>query len=69
VSAAWTAATVFRTQTEWSPAAGRVNQIVAVVRRLRGDGGITTAVQGAGGFSETAVAKLARPRQRVLRPF
>jgi hypothetical protein len=47
-----------------------VNQIVAAVRRRAGDTvGITTAVQGAGGFGKTTVAKLVRCDRRVLRRY
>ena len=47
-----------------------VNQVVRAVRRSRGGTvGITTAVQGAGGFGKTTVAKLVRADRRVLRRF
>jgi hypothetical protein len=47
-----------------------VNQVVAALRR-RGGGtvGITTAVQGAGGFGQTTIAKMVRADRRVLRWF
>ncbi|HEX4701981.1 MAG TPA: NB-ARC domain-containing protein [Pseudonocardiaceae bacterium] len=47
-----------------------VSKVVAALRR-RGHGtvGITTAVQGAGGFGKTTVAKLVRADRRVLRYF
>src|ERR1022692_3066653 len=46
-----------------------VGQVVAALRRRGGTVGITTAVQGAGGFGKTTVAKLVRADRRVLRRF
>jgi WD40 repeat protein len=47
-----------------------VDQIVSALRRRRvGTVGITTAVQGAGGFGKTTVAKMVRADRRVLRRF
>ena len=47
-----------------------VNQIVAALRRPRGGTvGITTTVNGAGGFGKTTVAKIVRADRRVLRRF
>jgi WD40 repeat protein len=47
-----------------------VNQIVAALRNPQGGTvGITTAVQGAGGFGKTTVAKVIRADSRVLRQF
>ena len=46
-----------------------VDQIVAALRRRGGTVGITTAVQGAGGFGKTTVAKMVRADRRVLRRF
>src|SRR5262249_15055809 len=47
-----------------------VNQVVRAVRRSRGGTvGVTTAVQGAGGFGKTTVAKMVRADRRVLRRF
>jgi WD40 repeat protein len=47
-----------------------VNRIVVALRR-RGGGtvGVTIAVQGAGGFGKTTVAKIVRADRRVLRRF
>src|ERR1017187_2167075 len=44
-----------------------VGQIVAALRHRGGTVGITTAVQGAGGFGKTTVAKIVRADRRVLR--
>ena len=46
-----------------------VSQVVAALRAARGTVGITTAVQGAGGFGKTTVAKMVRADPRVLRRF
>jgi hypothetical protein len=48
-----------------------VNQVVAALCRKAGmeTVGITTAVQGAGGFGKTTVAKIVRADRRVLRWF
>ena len=46
-----------------------VGQIVAALRRRGGTVGITTAVQGAGGFGKTTVAKIVRADRRVLRRY
>jgi hypothetical protein len=47
-----------------------VGKVVAALRdRGRGTVGVTTAVQGAGGFGKTTVAKLVRADRRVLRYF
>ena len=49
---------------------GEVDQVVAALRRKAGGTvGITTAVQGAGGFGKTTVAKLVGADRRVLRRF
>ena len=45
-----------------------VNQVVAALGR-GGTVGITTAVQGAGGFGKTTIAKMVRADSRVLREF
>jgi len=48
-----------------------VGQVVAALRQRRRSAtvGITTAVQGAGGFGKTTVAKMVRSDRRVLRRF
>jgi hypothetical protein len=47
-----------------------VAQVVAALRRKSGGTvGITTVVQGAGGFGKTTVAKMVRADRRVLRRF
>jgi hypothetical protein len=47
-----------------------VGQVVAALERKSGGTvGITTAVQGAGGFGKTTVAKMVRADRRVLRRF
>ncbi len=46
-----------------------VSQIVAALRRRGETVGITTTVQGAGGFGKTTVAKIVRAHRRVLRRF
>ena len=47
-----------------------VNEVVAALRRRSGGTvGITTAVQGAGGFGKTTIAKMVRADRRVLRWF
>jgi hypothetical protein len=46
----------------------KVNQIIAALGR-GGTVGVTTAVQGAGGFGKTTIAKLVRADRRVLRRF
>ncbi len=47
-----------------------VDQIVDGLRRRRGRTvGVTTALQGAGGFGKTTVAKLVRSDRRILRRF
>ena len=47
-----------------------VSQVVAALKRKSGGTvGITTAVQGAGGFGKTTVAKVVRADRRVLRRF
>jgi len=46
----------------------KVNQIVAALGR-EGTVGVTTAVQGAGGFGKTTIAKIAGADRRVLRRF
>jgi WD40 repeat protein len=48
----------------------QVNQIIAALRSKRGGTvGVTTAVQGAGGFGKTTIAKMVRADRRVLRRF
>jgi WD40 repeat protein len=48
----------------------KVSQVVAALKRKSGRTvGITTAVQGAGGFGKTTVAKMVRCDRRVLRRF
>ena len=47
----------------------QVGQIVAALKRGGGTVGITTAVQGAGGFGKTTVARMVRTDRRVLRRF
>ena len=47
-----------------------VNQVVAALCRTSGGTvGVTTAVQGAGGFGKTTVAKMVRADRRVMRRF
>jgi hypothetical protein len=47
-----------------------VSQVVAALRSRRGGTvGVTTAVQGTGGFGKTTVAKVVRADRRVLRRF
>src|ERR1039457_6696070 len=46
-----------------------VGQVVAALRRRGGTVGITTAVQGAGGFGKTMIAKMVRADRRVVRRF
>ena len=47
-----------------------VGQVVAALhRKAGGTVGVTTAVQGAGGFGKTTVAKIVRADPRVLRRF
>ncbi|WP_410675350.1 NB-ARC domain-containing protein [Amycolatopsis sp. cmx-4-68] len=43
--------------------------VTALLRRTRSTVGITTAVQGAGGFGKTTVAKLVRADPRIVRRF
>ena len=46
-----------------------VEKIVAALKRRRGTVGITTVVQGAGGFGKTTVAMMVSADRRVLRRF
>ena len=52
----------------WVVGLAEVNQVVAALRK-GGTVGVTTAVQGAGGFGKTTVAKMVRADPRVLRRF
>ncbi|MEV1178566.1 NB-ARC domain-containing protein, partial [Nonomuraea sp. NPDC049784] len=47
----------------------RPAEVGQIVRALRAPAGITAAVQGAGGFGKTTVAKLVRADRRILRRF
>jgi hypothetical protein len=46
-----------------------VSQIVVALRRKGATVGVTTAVQGAGGFGKTTIAQMARCDRRLLRAF